>query len=104
MSARYERLLTVDQRPDMYASTIAYTGVAGSDPNLLWWSVEAHFAWLRQRGLTICTSKFYQNFKSYTNQELGIGFYKGRSQTGASQHALEAILPICTTRALINSM
>ena len=104
MSARYERLLTVDQRPDMYASTIAYTRVAGSDTDLLWWSVEAHFAWLRQRGLTICTSKFYQNFKSYTNQELGIGFYRGRSQNGASQHALEAILPICTTRALINSM
>ena len=104
MSARYERLLTVDQRPDMYASTIAYTGVAGSDPNLLWWSVEAHFAWLRQRGLTIHTSKFYQHFLSYTNQELGIGFCRGRSQNGTSPHALEAILPICTTRALINSM
>ena len=104
MSARYERLLTVDQRPDMYASTIAYTGVAGSDLNLLWWSVEAHFAWLRQRGLTYRAPRFYQVFRSYTDQELGIGFYKGRSQVGKSPHALEAILPICTTRALINSM
>ena len=26
----------------MPASIIAYTGVAGLDPNLLWWSVEAH--------------------------------------------------------------
>ena len=104
MSARYERLLTLDQRQDMYGSTIAYTGVAGSDPNLLWWSVEAHFAWLRQRGLTRRPSRFYQDLKSYTNEELGIGFYKGRSEVGKFQHELEAILPICTTRALINSM
>ena len=35
MRARYERLLTVDQRPDMYGSITTYTGVALSDHNLL---------------------------------------------------------------------
>ena len=94
-----ERRLTVDGRPDMYGSSIAYAGTE-SDPHWLWWSLESHFSWLRMRGLQGCAKEFYRAFKRIVAQDVSTDSYILRSATAPCG----CILPICTTRALISSM
>ena len=98
----YTRCLTVDCRPDIYASSVAYTcTVVGTDRPALWWSMDLQYTWLRQRGLNLPRAyDWFKAFKRSVAHDVDSCNYRLRS----AESQTDCILPVCTTLALMSSL